>query len=777
MKSKRIPACILALLLALTAAVLPAAAATFPDVTGNWTWAANYIEDMTAQGIYNGYEDGTFRPARELSTAEALALCARSIGLGDAVTNAIADDHADEVTAIFGSAQSWFHEDYAVCLELGVVTSAELKALWQAGTLVKSINKEDFALYLVRAMGLGKLAQSLPSYSMSFADLSSITAARQPYVYLLNAYGIVEGTNENKYEPKTFVNRAISAAMLSRVIKVMDEKGIVIELAEYTNYDWASGTIAAAVAGDADAVALTLTCEEGTRIFTLPATTPIYLNNMLVSTTSLKVGMYARVCLDSAGKATTVRLVSADRLETVSAAISKITEDTLTLLVGGVAKTFSLDRFTQVTVGGQTGDRTLISAAAGYTDARCTVDGSDILMLQLSGGTSQRVGLISAVTVGTTGTAIQVSAFDGVTQTLTVPAAATVTINGLVGALKASHVGYYISMRVSNDNSGQVVTAAVDTTTTYLQASVLGITYTSNPNTIYLTELATGKSVVYTMADNPTITYEGSAVAFKNVTKGWYFTARLNNSGHIDVLDAYAGSVTIKGTLTSITYGTTTELTVTGEDAAVYTFSLDMTALPTILRSDKTSSIDKLRAGDTVAITSQYNKVSRIESQPQQANVTGTITRMIQEVAGSTLELKLEDGTTASYVVTTSTAIKKDGVAMALSSLKPGYTLALLVSGEQVMSIEVESTATDVASSELTGTVLYVNTVDKTILLRRTDLSGTEYIVTVNAPSGTTIMSSTGTTLALTKLAIDDELTIYGAYDSGEFDATIIIRK
>ncbi|NCC94482.1 MAG: hypothetical protein EOM10_14590, partial [Opitutae bacterium] len=404
------------------------------------------------------------------STAEALALCARSTGLGDAVKSDIAADRADEVTDIFGTAQAWFHEDYAVCLELGIITSSELKTMWQAGTLDKSINKEDFALYLVRAMGLDKLADSLPSYSMNFADQSAVTAGRRPYVYLLNAYGIVEGTDENKFEPKSSVNRAVSATMLSRVVDFMEKKGIAVELAEYTDYDWTAGTIAAATAGDADSVLLTLSGDEGTNIITIPSAVPIYLNNMLVSTTSLKVGMYARVCLDDDGDPSAVRLVPSDRLETISAAISSLTDDSITLLVGGVAKPLSLDRFTKVIVGGQTGDRALIDGTAGYTDAVCTVDGNDVLMLQLSGGTSQLAGIISSVTAGTAGTTLQVTAFNGITRTFTVPSAAAVTVNGLTGTLKSSYAGYYISMRVSNEVSGQVVTAAVDTATAYIQA-------------------------------------------------------------------------------------------------------------------------------------------------------------------------------------------------------------------------------------------------------------------------------------------------------------------
>ena len=66
------------------------------------------------------------------------------------------------------------------------ISETELRALSSAGGLVKSITRETLAMYLVRAMQLAPLAQSLTSYPMSFADTTSISASLQPYVYLLN---------------------------------------------------------------------------------------------------------------------------------------------------------------------------------------------------------------------------------------------------------------------------------------------------------------------------------------------------------------------------------------------------------------------------------------------------------------------------------------------------------------------------------------------------------------------------------------------------------------
>lgn len=67
------------------------------------------------------------------------------------------------------------------------------------------------------------------------------------------------------------------------------------ELPAYTTYDWVGGTIAAVSAGTNGVTLLTLESNlSGTRSVSLPATVAVYENNMLSTTSALKVGQYAR---------------------------------------------------------------------------------------------------------------------------------------------------------------------------------------------------------------------------------------------------------------------------------------------------------------------------------------------------------------------------------------------------------------------------------------------------------------------------------------------------
>ena len=56
----------------------------FPDVGDhNYAWAKDAINEMVEKSIIKGYPDGTFKPERAITKAEALVLSARILGYTD----------------------------------------------------------------------------------------------------------------------------------------------------------------------------------------------------------------------------------------------------------------------------------------------------------------------------------------------------------------------------------------------------------------------------------------------------------------------------------------------------------------------------------------------------------------------------------------------------------------------------------------------------------------------------------------------------------------------
>ncbi|MEA4955422.1 MAG: S-layer homology domain-containing protein [Pseudoflavonifractor sp.] len=775
MKLKRFGALAASLALILSLTAVPAAAIEFTDVPSTY-WGYADISKMSNQGYAKGYEDGTFKPDGKMTAAETLLFCARATGVGTSTQAKIAEARADEMKKLLPENMvSWAAKEMAVAVETGVLSLSELDALSQAGALAKTITRENLCMYLVRAMQLEPLAKSLSTYSLSYKDKNDISASLQPYVYVLTNFGIVKGTETGNFDPKGAVTRAQMTAMLNRALTFMASAGIQTELSEYTSYSWQAGTISAVTAAGDGATVLTLTSDfQGTRSYSIPSAAKIYENNMLTTFSALKTGQYVRLNLTTGGAVSEARLCGV--LTTYSGSVSSLADGQLSVLTGGAVKNFTIDRFTDVMVGKTAGDRTLIDEDAGYATAVCYVDEMNHLAgVKFAGGTQLVTGLVKNVTTSSGTTTLRVSLFNGVVYTYTLPTGIAVTVNGVLGSLTAGNVGDYVQVRVSNDSMA-AASVAVDTVTQYVQGPIKRLGAVGTARSVYIADAFTGKEVSYTVSSSAAITYNGEARTTAQIESGWYATALISNN-MITQLTAYSGSVAVEGTLSSISYGTTTVLSVTKSDGNVATYNLDITALPDIARDNKTSSIDQLRTGDSVVVTLRYNDVEKIAATSQSANLTGTITKVTMESAGVTLEVKLSDGSTKTYPVSEGVSVTQNGSSSNIYSLKPGYSVALVTEGDSVISIAITGAIS--SSTSLTGTVLLTNSsgTTRTMTVQVTDSLGKVSLVTVNVKSAS-LLNLSGSSLNLsTGFAAGDTVTAYGSYDGATFVATIVIKQ
>lgn len=781
MKVKRLLSGLLALVMVLTATILPASAATtFPDIQSHW--AKSYIEAMTAAGMFKGYEDGNFKPENQLTTAEALALCARTVGLDSSTTMDIATDYYDTVKTTLNNEQTWFYQEFSICLATGILTTSDLKSLYQSGDLTDPIAKEDLAIYLVRAMQLGPMAERLTSYPLTFDDASSISADAKPSVYLLHVYGIVEGDEFNDFSPKLNVTRAVMATMLTRAIAYMQAHGTSPDLPEYTDYAFRQGVISS-VSETNGVIQLTLNSDlTGAAIgtVTLPANVTIYENNMETTSSALKNGRHARVCLDSSGTPFAVR-VSAE-LETFTATVNGIDGKNVAVTVNGTGRILTMDRFTQVQIGNKTtGDSSIVDSGANYTTAVCKLDDQgQLVAIQFTGGTSTVEGIFADYTkssTSSTSATIQLIGFDGVTRTYTIPSDATITVDGLVDSLSSSLKDSYVILRLL-DEDASVQSVSVDTKSNYVQGVIKSVD--SSDDTISITRLSNDRTATYDVTSSAVITYDGETTRLRDLDKNDFVTILLNESDDATMIQAYPSSTTTEGTISERTFGSGTDTTitfvVTQKDGTKVSFKVDLSDPPVVERDDEDSTVDKLRVGDEVEFTVRYGEVTRIEAVTQNVNLTGTVERIIQEKSGYTLEMLLSDGEEVSYTVDNSVSVTQNSKEVALSSLKPGYKLGLAVNGDQVVAIEIQQAVN--TGNKVSGTILYVDYAEDIIYLRATTDAGSEEMVTVEVPSSTVILNaSTGGTLVLRDLDTGDSIEVNGSYSGTIFEATIILRQ
>ena len=151
--------------------------------------------------------------------------------------------------------------------------------------------------------------------------------------------------------------------------------------------------------------------------------------------------------------------------------------------------------------------------------------------------------------------------------------------------------------------------------------------------------------------------------------------------------------------------------------------------------------------------------------------MSGTLQRSEAAEGGTTLELLLDDGTTCSYLVGPDVPVTRNGSAIALSALAEGERLTLTVEAGEVRAVAAEKGQ----GVELSGTALYVNTSDQTILLRTS--GGT--IVTVDVPISASILEGeTQGRLGLRNLRSGDTLRLTGTYrEDLTFLAETVVRE
>ena len=752
-----------------------AGAVSFTDVSEHW--AKPYIENMVEEGLVKGYEDNTYRPDKVLSLAEGLAFCARSVQLPEEISKAMLEKQQDYLEEMLEGEYSYFYTEFAVCLETGILTRAEFKALVQGGHLKQdnAMPKQDLARYLVRAMGLNELAESQTSYPLGFQDVAEIEEGNLPSVYLLNMYGIVNGDEKNIFNAD--VNRAIMATMLSRVLELKEERGISVELPAYSEYDWVSGKVKALNTSDLGVTVLTLDNEfaEEPIVMALPDAADIYENNMLAGKTALKENAFVRANLNEKGEIDEIRVYG--ELDRVEGEIATLTQDNLLLTLGGIPKTVAMDRFTLVRASGKVGTMDTVDLGSGYTEATALVDQRGVaVMVELRGGSTKYSGLFDSQSAAQSGSdmVLDVIGYDGVVNTYVMPADVPVTLNGvpLKNTAMNNYKGKFLTVRIS-DETGLVTSANFETASTYIQGSLRSFTWQSSNPSIAITDLSTGKYTAYTVDKEMKISYNGEAIEMKALENGWFVTARLSGNIVTELL-CYPGSSTVEGVLTEIDYSAIpmVVLTVVNEDGTLtYTFELDITDLPEIKRDGKTSSVDKLKPGDGMVVTVRYNDVSRLDVTSQTANLSGVIQSISQTLTGDAMTVKLTDGTEVTYGITNSVSITQDGKAVSFSTLKAGYKVSLLADGDKLSSVEVTEATT--VANEMRGSVVYVNTEEKTILFRDVNGDGTPISVDV---SGAKYMGTDGSTLRLTNLNTGDNLVIYGSYNGLIFHADLVLR-
>lgn len=200
--------------------------------TGNH-WAGPVIEKMSAIGLLNGYDDGTFRPDASITQDEAVVLIMR-ITSDDTAENkngGTPEDEPGENEDEPGDAEYTGDEpedgsEVEVPGEIpgwakGPVMKAARKGLINMNRFHSQVqaSRVQVAVMIAKALGL----KPVDVADMPFKDGTLISPEDAGYVMALYKEGIIKGTPGGMFNPNSAITRAEMAVILERIVSNITE--------------------------------------------------------------------------------------------------------------------------------------------------------------------------------------------------------------------------------------------------------------------------------------------------------------------------------------------------------------------------------------------------------------------------------------------------------------------------------------------------------------------------------------------------------------------------
>ncbi|MGG1520253.1 S-layer homology domain-containing protein [Paenibacillus oryzisoli] len=186
----------------------------------NAQWAMRYIASLASKRVFEGYEDGSFKPSQSVSRIEAITAAVRLMGLRDQAESAeematkLNFKDADKIPAwAVGYVAVALENDLFSENEDSVQPNQEANRLWATTLLVKALKLEGEAK--------AKMNSTLP-----FKDAKQIPAGSVGYIQEALDKKLVDGFEDNTFRPNQNVTRAELAALLDRTSNQLPDQDV-----------------------------------------------------------------------------------------------------------------------------------------------------------------------------------------------------------------------------------------------------------------------------------------------------------------------------------------------------------------------------------------------------------------------------------------------------------------------------------------------------------------------------------------------------------------------
>ncbi|WP_352399616.1 S-layer homology domain-containing protein [Anaerotignum sp.] len=201
---------------------VPGYAANFKDINDvPWDGAKTVINSVADIGLLNGYEDNTFRAKNNVTYCEAIHMLYTALdktGTAKSMDAVTQNKYAPFMQGL--NIPAWAQRSAAYGLENGIITTTDL-AKFMSGNKSNYATREDVAKMFGNALAVRYDIDREAKTAKKFNDSWGISSESIILVDLLARLGIVNGDNNNNFNPAKSINRAEMAVMLNKTYEVI----------------------------------------------------------------------------------------------------------------------------------------------------------------------------------------------------------------------------------------------------------------------------------------------------------------------------------------------------------------------------------------------------------------------------------------------------------------------------------------------------------------------------------------------------------------------------
>lgn len=224
------------------------------------------------------------------------------------------------------------------------------------------------------------------------------------------------------------------------------------------------------------------------------------------------------------------------------------------------------------------------------------------------------------------------------------------------------------------------------------------------------------------------------------------------------------------GKITSIDYASyPIKVSMTTKEGVIKTFIFNSDV--EVTRNDEDSTFDRVRVGDEVTITTEYDDMIAINTTAKEAEMNGTIKEII---IGPVNKLKIadEDGDVTQYTVSKNVIITIGSRNATVYDLRLGFNVNVNTSGDEIVTVEASELQT---AMSFTGKVIFINEADKLIMMQNVNNNGQTELVYLRYTNNTKIFNTLGETKYLKDITEGKSILSTAVSQGGEYTAISIM--